>query len=195
MTRVALIATALIVLTEPAAAHAPIKGIGAFYNGLLHPLLVPAHALLLVGLGLLLGQHAPKVSRPAWFAFVLALVAGLGAATASGAQVALPVLLVLALVTGALVIVDWPFGFPIAVFLAIAAGIGIGLDSRPETAISREIWLGLSGTAVGAVLILSYVGGLAAAVSRPWQRIAVRAAGSWIVASALIVLSLDVFHA
>jgi len=195
MTRLALIAAALILVTEPAAAHAPIKGIGAFYNGMLHPVMVPAHLLLLVAVGLLLGQNAPQISRPAWFAFALALVAGLAAAAASGVQVALPLLLTMALLTALLVVTDVRVGVPLAAVLGSAAGIGIGLDSRPETAISREIWLGLSGTAVGAVLVLSYVGGLAAAVSRPWQRIAVRAAGSWIVASALIVLSLDVFHA
>jgi len=195
MTRLALVAAALIVVTEPAAAHAPIKGIGAFYNGMLHPVMVPAHLLLLVAVGLLLGQNAPRISRPAWFAFALALVAGLAAAAASGVQVALPFMLMLALIAAALVILDRPIGLVIATLLGSAAGTVVGIDSRPETAISREIWLGLSGTAVGAVLVLSYVGGLAAAVSRPWQRIAVRAAGSWIVASALIVLSLDVFHA
>jgi len=194
MKRLALFATAVMLLTEPANAHAPIKGIGAFYNGMLHPLIVPAHVLLLVGLGLLLGQHTPKISRPAWSAFALALVAGLAAAAASGAQVSLPVLLVLAFLAALLVILDRPVGVTIAVGLGIAAGIVIGLSSRPETTISRELWLGLTGAAFGAVLILSYVGGLAATVSRPWQRIAVRVAGSWIAASALIVLSLNVFH-
>jgi urease accessory protein len=195
MKRLALLATAVMLLAEPAHAHAPIKGVGAFYNGMLHPLIVPAHLLLLAGFGLLLGQHAPKIGRVGWFAFALALVAGLAAAVAPGAQLSLPFMLVLALIAAALVILDRPVGLVIATLLGIAAGIVIGLDSRPETTSSRDLWLGLMGAGIGAVLILSYVGGLAAAVSRPWQRIAVRAAGSWIAASALIVLSLSVFHA
>jgi hypothetical protein len=43
--------------------------------------------------------------------------------------------------------------------------------------------------------VLSYVGGFTASLTRPWQRTAIRVAGSWTAASALIVLTLTVFHA
>ena len=55
------------------------------------------------------------------------------------------------------------------------------------------VWLALlafAGTAVGGVLLLSYVGGIAASLARPWQRIGIRIAGSWTAASAGIVLML-----
>ena len=195
MNRRLAILLALILSSGPAMAHAPIKGIGAFYNGMLHPLIVPAHLLLLISFGLLLGQHAPRLSRLGWAAFVLALWAALAGGYAMEATVALPALLLVALFAAAFVILDRPFAAPFAALIGIAAGLGIGLDSMPETASGRQAWLGLIGSGIGAVLILSYVGGFVAALGRPWHRIGIRVAGSWVAASALIVLTLTVFHA
>jgi len=39
-------------------AHAPFIGVDGFYGGLLHPLLVPAHAMALLALGLLIAGAA-----------------------------------------------------------------------------------------------------------------------------------------
>jgi urease accessory protein len=177
-------------MMEPALAHAPIKGIGTFYNGVLHPVLVPAHLLLVVALGLLLGQHAPQLSRWGWFAFVAAFWIGLTAGQMFGAAVPQAVLLALALIAGALVALEYSSGASLVAVLAAAAGVGIGMDSSPDGVQQRETWLALSGAAVGGVLLLSYVGGLAAYLVRPWQRIGIRVAGSWTAASAGIVLAL-----
>ncbi len=61
MRRAALAAVILCLATAAAQAHTVIPGIGGFPGGLLHPLLVPAHALTLIALGLLAGSFA----RPA----------------------------------------------------------------------------------------------------------------------------------
>jgi urease accessory protein len=175
---------------KPALAHAPIKGIGTFYNGLLHPAMVPAQLLLLVGLGLLLGQHAPQPSRSGWFAFVAAFWIGLAAQQGLGVRMPETVLLALALIAGLLVVLERPFGTAAVIILMGAAGLGIGLDSPPDSAPQREVWLALAGTAIGGVLLLSYIGGGAAALVRPWQRIGIRVAGSWTAASAAMVLVL-----
>jgi urease accessory protein len=190
VTRLTIIAVSLIVMMEPALAHAPIKGIGTFYNGVLHPVLVPAHLLLVVALGLLLGQHAPQLSRWGWFAFVAAFWIGLAAGQMFGAAVPQAVLLALALIAGGLVALGLSVGASLVAVLTAAAGVGIGLDSSPDGVQQREMWLALSGTAVGGVLLLSYVGGIAAYLARPWQRIGIRVAGSWTAASAGIVLAL-----
>lgn len=195
MIRRLTIAVLLTLYSAPAFAHAPIAGIGAFYNGMLHPLFVPAHLLLLIGLGLLLGQHAPGISRFGWTAFVLAVSAALAGGHTLGAAIWLPALLFVTLLAALLVVLERPFAKPIPVLIAIAAGLGIGFDSMPDTASGRDAWLGLLGSGIGAVLVLSYVGGFTASLTRPWQRTAIRVAGSWTAASALIVLTLTVFHA
>ena len=66
---------ALLMGSAPALAHMPFQGIGGFYGGLLHPVLVPAHALSLVALGLLIGQQSDR--RIVSIIFTLALAAGL----------------------------------------------------------------------------------------------------------------------
>lgn len=179
-----------LVLSAPALAHAPIKGIGVFYNGMLHPLFVPAHLLLLFGLGLLLGQHAPGMSRFGWIAFVLALWTGLFVSQVFGGGISATFLLIAALIAGLLVALGRPIPGMAAAALTGLAGIGIGVDSMPEPLTRKETWLALAGTGLGAVLILSYVGGVAAWLRQPWQRIGIRVAGSWTAASALLVLAL-----
>jgi urease accessory protein len=174
---------------EAALAHAPIKGIGTFYNGVLHPVLVPAHLLMIFGLGLLMGQHAPQASRFAWFGFVVAFWAGLAGAWL-GYSIPNVVLLALAMSAGLLVALERVGHLGITFALAAAAGLCLGLDSAPEAIAESERWLALIGTATGGVLLTSYVGGFAAGLVRPWQRIGVRIAGSWTAAGAGIVLAL-----
>ncbi len=79
-----------ILLTPSAAlAHSPIRDIGNFYGGLLHPVLVPAQLLLLLALGLLLGQQAPAENKVPLLAFLICTVAGLVyAGLASGGELA-----------------------------------------------------------------------------------------------------------
>jgi urease accessory protein len=186
---VAVSAIGILVLSDTAEAHAPIKGIGTFYNGVLHPVLVPAHLLTIFALGLLMGQHAPQASRVGWFGFVVAFWAGL-AGSRLGYSIPDVVLLALAMSAGLLVALERIGHLGIAMALAAVAGLCLGLDSAPEGIAESERWLALLGTATGGVLLISYVGGLAAALVQPWQRIGVRVAGSWTAAGAGIVLAL-----
>lgn len=178
----------LLVTTRPALAHAPIEGIGSFYNGFLHPLLVPAHLLILLGLGLLLGQHAPRPSRWGWLAFVFAFWSGLAARPLVVTPLPAAALLAVAFAAGLLVALNRPLAPPILAFLGAAGGLGLGLDTSSETLEWRNTSLTLAGAALGGVLILSYIGGLAAQPRRGWHCVALRVGGSWIAASAAIVL-------
>ena len=176
----------------PAMAHAPIKGIGTFYNGLLHPVLVPAHLLVLAAVGLLIGQHAPRVSRLALPAFAAALTVTLTLIDASPRALQQWPLLAIALVAG-LAVALARAGSLVATALALGAGVAVALDSAPDGAPDEQVWLALSGTGLGAALVVTYVGGFAARLELAWQKTAIRAAGSWIAASALLVLTLDLF--
>jgi urease accessory protein len=151
---------------------------------------VPAHLLALVGLGLLAGQQ-PDGRAALLVMFALGLVAGLLAiALAAGPSSANRVLIVAALAAGAWTawarplppLVGWP--------LMSVAGAAIGLDSPPETASLSEANRMLAGTGLAAVAVPIAV---AAAVSRAGGdglRLAVRIAGSWIAAAAILVLAL-----
>ena len=91
---------ALALYASPALAHSPIKGIGNFYNGALHPFVSPAHLIALLALGLWLGQRGLDGAKRPLIALALALACGLAAHRVLGDPDTDRVLLVLAAATG-----------------------------------------------------------------------------------------------
>lgn len=185
------LAALLLLLPEVALAHSPIPGIGGFYNGILHPFLVPAHLVVLVGLGLWLGQQTMPRIEPALIAFSLMLVAGLGLSsfvTLGDGQIWL--LLACALAVGLLVAAAW--SLPRAATAAVAGLIAllVGLDSAADASGLQARLLVLAGVAVGVHLLLLNLVALTSYARKPWLRIGVRVVGSWSAASALMVLAL-----
>jgi hydrogenase/urease accessory protein HupE len=166
-----------------------------FIPGLLHPLALPAHALALLALGLLIGQQPARRRLLLSAAFAAGLAAGLVAiARAVGPTRAADVLLAAAGLTGLLVAIGRPFPVPAAALLAAVAGAALGLDSPPQATSIAAGTLTLIGTGLGASLALALVvagaGALAGAKGLAWPRIGVRVLGSWIAASAILVLAL-----
>lgn len=162
-------------------------------RGLLQPLVLPAHALALLAFGLLIGQQRPPWRLLALAAFVAGLSAGLAAiALAVGQTPAADVLLAAAGLAGLLVAIGRSPPLACAL-LAAVAGVALGLDSPPEAISIAVATTMLIGTALGASLALaivvvgtSYVGAQKGAA----PRIGMRVLGSWIAASALLVLAL-----
>lgn len=172
-------------------AHAPIEGIGTFYNGLLHPVVVPSHLLLLIATGCLLGQFTPNSSSLGLPAFLVSLCMSLGLAAI--ATVAVPAWMLSAntVLTGTVVAVKRPVGRTGYVILALLAGALVGLTSTPDGEFAQAPGLALAGTALGGAAIVILFGGAAAVATLAWQRIAIRVLGSWIAASALMILSFE----
>jgi urease accessory protein len=160
-------------------------------GGLLHPLAVPAHALALLALGLLIGQQRAGGRRAPLLAFVAGVVAGLVAiAFAVGPTSAADVLLAAVAMTGLLVALAWPMPALACALLAVAIGGALGLDSPPEVIAISAATVMLIGTGLGACLALAVIVGCTSHLSRAWQRIGMRILGSWIAASAILVLAL-----
>jgi urease accessory protein len=158
-------------------------------GGLLHPLAVPAHVLLLLAMGLLIGQQRGRLAPLA--AFFAGLAAGLAAlAFAVATTSAVNVLLAAAAITGFLVAVARPLPVFVSGPLAAIAGVALGLDS-PPTAIALAAAIAmLIGTGIGAALAVAIVAAGTSYLTRAWQQIGVRILGSWIAASAILVLAL-----
>ena len=159
-----------------------------FAGGLLHPLAVPAHALALLSLGLLIGQQGAGRMLVPVTGFAVGMAAGLAAIVLAVRQTsAADVALTATALAAALVVLARPVpGFACAV-LAAVAGFALGLDSPPQ---AISIALKLIGTGLGACLALAMVAAGTALFTRAWQRIGVRIVGSWIAASAILVLAL-----
>lgn len=191
LARPALAAILLPAGAAPAAAHGTLEGVASFYAGLLHPLLVAAHLLLLLGLGLLLaraGRTAAPSSLAAWLA---GLLGGLGL-VATGAGLAGSTLppLALAAAQGLLLAAALTPPRGLLAALAAASGLALGLDSEPGPAAANERLLQLAGTGLGSSAFLVLVAGALVDRSGPGFRIGIRVAGSWIAAAALMVLAL-----
>jgi urease accessory protein len=178
-------------LPEHAHAHPVIEGVGGFYGGLLHPLMVPAHLMCLVALGLLVGQQPEAQRRGLLARLGAALIAGLVTVVAAFAPTHqdLALLVVTALV-GILVALAQPLSVLVTAPLMLAGGMTIELDSVPQDISMLTAFMALAGTALAATTIALMVATLSGRMRGGWQGIAVRVVGAWIAAGAILVLAL-----
>ena len=168
------------------------EGIGEFYGGILHPLLVLPHALSLLVLGLLVGQGGVRAMRFTYPPFIVALAAGLFV-TGFQLQPSLPfekMLLLLAMVCGLLLALQSKLPVAVLALLGAVLAFLIGMDSGVSGLSRRETFAALCGCWLGAVLLLILVAGVAEMAHRSWQRVALRVLGSWTAASGALVLAL-----
>jgi urease accessory protein len=187
--RIAAAILALCCVAGEAYAHTPIEGVGGFRGGLLHPILVPAHALSLLALGLLIGGHPRRLLLLAVFAAALAVAAILITSAFAPAE-AEAALLASGAVAGLLVAIGRPLPLAVSAVPVLLGGVALLLDSVPALPSVRDTLTELAGTALGATLVLVLVAGNTMEPKRPWLRIGVRVAGSWIAAAIALVLAL-----
>jgi urease accessory protein len=179
---------ALIAVAEPASAHS-VFGITGFTGGLLHALAVPTHLMAVVALGLLIGQQGWGYG--VWTVYAFAVCAGLGTiALGTVPTLGEETLLAATAVTGLLVALAWPVLWMVGAGLIVVAGFALALDSPPEAISLTQANLTLLGTALSAIALPVALGKLVSRLQRDWQRIGVRILGSWIAASAILVLAL-----
>jgi urease accessory protein len=182
-----LLTMALVALAGPAAAHS-VFGITGFAGGLLHPLVVPTHLMVVVALALLNGQQGWHHGIAAVYA--AAVAAGLGIiALGIVPSLAQETLLAASAAIGLLVALAWPVLWMVGAGLAAIAGFALALDSPPEAITLQEANLTLLGTALSATVLLVVLSFLVSLLRRDWQRIGTRIVGSWIAASAFLVLA------
>jgi len=181
----------LLAVPATAGAHTVISGVGDYFSGVLHPFTTPAHLLLLLGLGLMLGQHAPLGLKTPLAVF-LPLSALALALTTTGLvkTVYPPVLIILALLAGALVaLARRPPPLAIRGLFGVAA-LALGLDSAADNATGWGIVKTLLGTWTGLIILLADTAYYSSRFTRwQWQRVGLRVAGSWITAAALMILA------
>ncbi len=173
-------------------AHTPIKNVASFYNGFLHPFLVPAHLLTILALGFLFGQRGTSKVEPAILIFLGATVSGLVAMGYFGLLLDVETLLLLAAIVLGL-LVAFKFDLPLPMYWALAAltGLMLGLDSIQDAYSGRQKMAALLGSGVGIYLGLLYAAVFAQRLQKHhWQQTLIRILGSWIAASALLTLTL-----
>lgn len=191
MRRAALAAALLCLATAAAQAHTVLPGIGGFPGGLLHPLLVPAHALTLIALGLLAGGF---VRRKQLLLLVVCAVSALVAfaliAMAFSATHAETLILCLGAAIGLLLAADLAPPVPVAAGLTAAITGAVVFDSVPPVLSASETALSLTGTVIAGIAVAAASAWLSGALPQRIRPLSIRIAGSWIAASAIMVLAL-----
>jgi hydrogenase/urease accessory protein HupE len=187
-----LTAILMALASGSAQAHSPIAGVGHFYSGMLHPLLVPAHLIALVAIGLWLEQQRPAGAQ-ALVAMVLAVPAGMLLGFLTGWQRA--ELAILAVAASLAVAVGMARTVPKVWSTTVGAVLGglLGVDSLPDGLSGRALWMSLAGTWLAVLLGPAWVMTLCELAVRPWMKIGLRVVGSWMAAAAILVLALNAF--
>ena len=162
----------------------------AFLGGLTQ-FFVPTHLLAVAALGLLAGQHARPTRADMPGMLIAGLVIGSTAiALAMRETPSASALLVLAALAASVVVVGRPTPPTIGVLLAFAIGVALPLNPPPHEITIPAANAAQVGFAVAALAAFALVTVVAMQAVRPWQRIGVRIVGSWIAASAILVLAL-----
>ena len=186
-----LIALALLFVPDLARAHPAPFGVSGFPGGLIHPLFVPLHALTILALSLLIGQQSRRWGSVAGF------IAGVAAGSLIVAGAYAPTFMEWALLAMVLLMGAWiALAKPVPEFvigsLAAAAGFVIALDSPPDALTIRDAILMQFGTFLAASILVAVISMATSCLARHWQRIATRIVGSWIAATAILVLALKI---
>jgi urease accessory protein len=173
----------------PSHAHLVTTGLGPFYDGVSHFALTPEDLLPALALALLAGQRGSRAGRQALFALPLAwLAGGLVGLAIPTIQSAMALTTVSFLALGGLVAAEAQLRAEWVTALAAVVGLLHGYLNGAAMSLARLGTLGLAGIVSTLFVGVALVAALVVTIRAPWGRIAVRVAGSWIVAIGLLLL-------
>ena len=179
-----------LIVAPSVQAHLMNTGFGPFYDGLTRLFVTPEDLLPVIALALLAGLRGPRFGRAVLFALPAAWLVGSAAGLLLAPQVTLPVAeTIVTIALGALLAASCPLPIAAVVGLAILLGLlhgSLNGSELPKTTSYGQI--SAAGVAVALFVVVSLLAGQAASVRVPWTRVAVRVAGSWIVAIGLLML-------
>lgn len=190
MTRTGVVMGGLL-LSQQTYAHDSFRG-NSLIEGLLLPLQHPEQWLLLVAIGLWLGQQggSGKYRSLSFQALVCCFAAIAGLLLARQAQ-AHNWMLVCAAVAGLLVAVSFRIPVMLTALAVALGGFLVAFDVGQDIRRSHNVWLVGLGALAAVVAVFTLARFASGCFRRGhWQRVLMRIVGSWIAASALLVLSL-----
>jgi hydrogenase/urease accessory protein HupE len=184
---------AVVVLTialfpMPARAHLNSTGMGPVYDGLAHFLLSPEDMLPVIGLALFAGLRGTAHGRRALFvlpaAWLLGGLIGLAATTS-----VTPLLTTFSFwLLGSLVAADAKLSLRATTALAALLGFVHGYLNGAAMGQPGVGAVALLGLVFAVFVLVTLMASFVVSLRRPWTRIAIRVAGSWIVACGLLML-------
>lgn len=172
-------------------AHVAIEGWSDFANGAIHPLVNPAQVLVVIGIALLIGRQDPLRIRGPILVFAITAVIALALTAAGiGGSIWQPVLTGTALCLGLLIAIGRPVPPMVVMGFCALSAAALSLDSGVESGSWSAKLQVLTGTWFSTCLMVLYLSLASSnATGKLWAVTAVRIGGSWLVATALMVLA------
>ncbi len=169
-----------------AAAHLVTTGLGPVYDGIGHLVLTPEDLIPVLAVALYAGLRGAALGRRALFVLPLTWFAGgLLGVTIEGLPT-LPIPAISFMLIGVLVAADLNLSQKlftvVIVWVGFVHGIlnGVALKEGPGV-------LGLVGILVALFVIVALVSAFIVSFKKPWARIMVRVAGSWVAAIGMLM--------
>jgi urease accessory protein len=181
-----LVSLALFCNPSRAAAHLVTTGMGPVYDGIGHLLSTPEDLVPVLALALYAGLRGAVTGRRAMFLLPLAWFIGGLVGAAMNIVTTLPISAISFVILGGLVAADLCMPAAAVTGLAIALGLihgflnGVALKDGSGT-------LGLIGIMTLLFVLVTITSAFVVSLGKPWTRIAVRVAGSWIAATGLLM--------
>ena len=151
--------------------------------------LSPTNLLALVALGLLAGREEASIMSGILFAVGL-LFGSVAIASALRNTPGAIAQLVVAAATGLVIATAWETPRFIVGLVSFAGGEALTLNTPPQAITLSGAVASQSGAAAAAIVAFGLVAWIASLGYARWHRVAIRIAGSWIAASAILALAL-----
>jgi urease accessory protein len=181
-------ATVFFLCPLPASAHLNSTGMGPVYDGLLHFLLSPEDIVPVVALAMFAGLRGSEYSRRALFLLPASWFVGCFLGTMFQWAASWPVAAISFLVFGGLVAANAQLSLRTMTVLPGLLGLVHGWMNGAGVRWSFSLVAAYAGLVGGIFVVVALVSAFVIRLRPPWARIAVRVAGSWIVASGLLFL-------
>jgi len=181
-----IVALGLLFWPSYAAAHLVTTGLGPVYDGIGHLVMTPEDLIPAMAIALFAGLRGAASGRRALFVLPLVWFLGGLLGMTIGGLPALPVPAVSFLILGVLVAADLKLSQKS--FTAVVVGVGfvhgvlngVALKEGPGV-------LGLIGIMATLFVIVAIVSAFIVSLKKPWTRIVVRVAGSWVAAMGMLM--------
>jgi urease accessory protein len=180
---------AAVAWMTPAHAHLVETGFGDFYDGIVHVAMTPSDLLVVVAFALLAGQGGTRTAR--WTLLLLPLAWLVGGAFGAVRPVAAvpPLLTTLTFgVAGALAALRVPLRAWAVGGFALIAGLLHGYANGATMMPGGANALMLAGAVTASFCVLALGSAQVTRLRAGWTQVAVRVAGSWLAAAALLVI-------
>ena len=188
-TRLSWLLASGVYFCSPSAANAHLvtTGMGPIYDGIGHLLLTPEDLVPVLALALYAGLRGAGSGRRVMFLLPLAWFAGGLAGSASGGSPSFPLPAISFLVLGALVAADLHLQDTAVAVLAVCLGLVHGFLNGAALKEGAGTFR-LLGIMTMLFVLVALASAFVISLKRPWTRVVVRVAGSWIGASGLLLL-------